>query len=380
MKKKFLIICLCFFIPFNVFAAILEGHVENAEQKSKYNSELYTGSIVKLKKNNYIKMSVLQNLDSDLSKENEEFFATVSEDIMGCDGIIIPKGTLAHGKIKKIIKAKSFSRDGEIQLYFDNLTTPDGREIPIKGDMTTKLHLIKEASKTLKTNAVYATAGAMAGGLVSLGLFGVDGAVASHGATIGGGAAVGSAIGIGLLMTKKGDSVLIANNDEIKVKINSDAEFPIYKNTAFLQDESFFNGLNVKIKDITFKTNSFGKTDIITLNINVSNATNTTFSIFDIILIDNFNTKYFSNVFEYENLRNLKILPNDKTNLEIEYSVSNIQKDFWLIFVDNKTQKIMAKISLENASKNLSPTKNKINKKLLEFKKDFYREDLPFTN
>lgn len=38
-------------------------------------------------------------------------------------------------------------RQAWINLDFDYLVTPDGREIPIEGKMSTKLHPVAEASK-----------------------------------------------------------------------------------------------------------------------------------------------------------------------------------------------------------------------------------------
>lgn len=383
MKKKILLIVLilsygCFN---NIFAAteIIQGHVEKVK-KDKIQSELFIDKANKLDKKDIIKMTVSQVLDAELSKVNDEFFAEVIDNVEGKDGVIIPRGTIAHGRIKKANKAKSFGRNGELILTFDTLITPDGREIPIQGQMTTRLHLLTETSDIIKTNAVYATAGAAAGSLLALNWFGLGGAVMSNGSSIAGGAAIGSSVGLGIAFFHKGKDVLISPGDEIIVKLNSISILPVYQKNVIQYQEIQHNGLDVKIIDINYKKDVFDNVDTIKILLSVSNLTDKNFSIFDIALVDDFNTVYYPNVFENEELKNMKINRGDKINCAITFSVDNVKSRLWLGFYDNQTKEIIAKFSLDNAYSNISSKSKEQNKTIIQKKKNFYMEANPFDS
>ena len=98
-------------------------------------------------------------------------------------------------------------RQAWINLDFDYLVTPDGREIPIEGKMSTKLHPVAEASKIVAQDVGYTVAGGAMGGFLALNWLGLEAAIASQGYTIAGGAAVGGAIGLGMALIRKGSDV-----------------------------------------------------------------------------------------------------------------------------------------------------------------------------
>lgn len=68
----------------------------------------------------------------------------------GDKGVILPAGTIAHGCVREIQSSKRLGRDGWIEVNFDYLITPDGREIPIQGKMSTKLNPVIGTTKTLQ--------------------------------------------------------------------------------------------------------------------------------------------------------------------------------------------------------------------------------------
>ena len=164
-------------------------------------------------------MTVSQVLSSGYTIEGDEFFAEVTGDVIGDKGVIIPKGSVAHGSIKETGEAKRLGRDGYVNLSFDYIVTPDGREIPIEGDMTTKLSAAAETTKIIAQDVGYTAVGGAVGGLLALNWLGIEAAIASHGYTVAGGAAIGGVVGLALALKRKGNEVLIAPGDEIKVKV-----------------------------------------------------------------------------------------------------------------------------------------------------------------
>lgn len=334
--------------------------------------ELFTGSFDTLSKNEVLKMIVSRVLDTNSVQENDEFFAEITNDIKSHAGILIPSGTFAHGKIVRVCEAKKFGRDAALDLAFDYLITPEGRIIPIKGKMTTRVHPAASASRIFITDTAYTIAGGLTGGLLSLNLLGMNSAIASQGGTVATGATLGGICGLGMALCCKGRDILISPGDEIRVKINADSSLPVYKKTAPLQYEMKQKGLDIKINNITYKKDPFGEVDTIVLALSISNMTKITFSIFDVALVTDSNKAFYPALFGDDKLSFSKISPGDKITAEIPFAVENVKNQLWLTFYDRKNQDEVAKISLNNAYRQIPEKSQKDNEKLLKVRENFY--------
>ena len=251
-------------------ADIFQGHAEKSNNVQQVlDKELFTGAVDELNSKDVIYMSVSQVLDASFTLEGDEFFAEVTGDVLGDKGIIIPKGTVAHGTIKQTASAKRLGRDGYIDLSFDYLVTPDGREIPIEGKMSTKLHPIKEAAKIVAKDVGYTAAGGVLGGVFAAQALGIEAAIASQGYTVAGGAAIGGAVGLGMALYRKGKDVLIAPGDEIKVRVLSSVNLPVYKEDALKQQEEKYPGLDIRIANIFYDKDTFGEVNTINLSLSI---------------------------------------------------------------------------------------------------------------
>ncbi len=375
MKKIIALFLLSIFL-FNqtVLAETLHGGVEETNTWTEQQKELFTGEVEKLEKKDVIEMTVSQVLDSNLSVEGDEFFAEVTSEVYGDDGVILPKGTIAHGKIVKIEDPKKLGRSGWIELDFDYLMTPDGREIPIEGKMSTKLHPIVETTKIMAQDVGYTALGGVAGGFMALNWLGLEAAIASQGYTVLGGAAVGGAIGLGMALLRKGHDVLIAPGDEIKVKINTTVPLPVYKDTALMQHELFYPGLDIHISDIKHEEDPFGEVNTITLTILISNMSDKTFSGLDMALVNDYNKIFRPSVFGDTKIMFRQIKPGDKVAGQISFAVDNINRKFWLTFYDRRYGKALSKISIDNAYRKVSKKTKKKNAKLRQKKSNFKKE------
>ena len=131
-------------------------------------------------------------------------------------------------------------------LAFDYLVTPDGREIPIEGQMTTKLHPVASGAKIVAQDLGYTVAGGAVGGLMALNWLGLEAAIASQGYTLAGGAALGGVAGLGIALIRKGNHVLIAPGDEIKVKINTQVDLPCIQGRSTKTRRNFIRWINNK--------------------------------------------------------------------------------------------------------------------------------------
>ena len=355
-----------------------QGHAEFDEQYTAPDEKLFTGKTEYLEKKDVIEMTVSQVLDGSYSLEGDEFFATVTSDVLGDKGVIIPKGTVAHGSITQTSEAKRLGRDGHLSLSFDYLVTPDGREIPIEGKMSTKLHPLKAATKIVATDVGYTAVGGVAGGLFALQALGLEAAIASQGYTVAGGAALGGTIGLGMSLYRKGKNVLIAPGDEIKVRILSNVELPVYKDEALQKQEMNYPGLDIRIANILYEKDPFGEVNTITLSLSISNMSKKAFSGMDLALVNDYNTVFNPSIFGDTKLLFSQLKPGDRFAGRISFSVHNVKQSYWLIVNDRATNKPIAKISLDNEYKIVSKDVKKRNDKKKRGKKNYYKEESPF--
>ncbi len=375
MKKIFaLFISLIFFMNSVVLAAEpLHGYIEENDEYQQLQEELFTGKIEHLDRKDVINMTVSQVLDSAYSIEGDEFFAQVTSDVYGDEGIIIPKGTVAHGKISETGDAGKMGKQAWIELSFDYLVTPDGREIPIDGKMTTKLHPIVETSRIVAQDLGYTAAGGVVGGFLALNWLGLEAAILSQGYTIAGGAAIGGAVGLGMALIRKGKDVLIAPGDEIKVKINTKIPLPVYKPEALKQEELLYPGLDIMITNVKHEEDPFGEMNTVTLSLTISNMSDKTLSGFDMALVNDYNSTFRPSVFGNTKMMYKTISPGEKVAGEVSFSVDNIHRKFWLTFFDRRSGKAITKISVDNAYRKMSKKDQKKNERK-RFRKNYKKD------
>lgn len=378
MKRILSFILIIMMLGSNILAYAeepLKGSVTENDNYQKKEDDLFTGKIESLERKDIINMTVSQVLDSSISVEGDEFFAEVTSDVYGDKGVIIPKGTVAHGRLDSTTEPKRLGKEASLTLSFDYLVTPDGREIPIEGKMTTKLHPIAAGAKIAAQDLGYTVVGGAVGGLAALNWLGLEAAIASQGYTLAGGAAIGGVAGLGMALIRKGNHVLIAPGDEIKVKINTKVDLPVYKEEALKQEEVLYDGLTININEIKHEKDPFGEANTITLTVLISNMSDKTLSGFDMALVNDYNAKFSPSIFGDTKLMFRQIKPGDKLIANVSFAVDNINRKFWLTFYDRKTNEVITKISLDNAYRTMPEKVKKKNEKLRTTKKSFKKEE-----
>ena len=381
MKRLFGALLVVSLLSFNPVLAQepLKGSVVETGTSQEIYDQMFTGKIETLDRSDVIHMTVSQVLDSTTSMEGDEFFAEVTSDVYGDKGIIIPKGTKAHGRLDKIVSTKRMGRTAALNLSFDYLVTPDGREIPIEGKMSTKLHPVAETAKIVAQDVGYTAAGGAVGGLMALQWLGWEAAIASQGYTIAGGAALGGAVGLGVALIRKGGEVLIAPGDQIKVKINTSVDLPVYREEALKKEEIIYKGLNININNVKHEKDPFGNANTITLSLLISNMSDKTLSGFDMALENDYGVKFSPSIFGNSKLMFRQVKPGDRLIADVSFSVDNLNRDFWLVFFDRKNGETITKISVDNAYKKISKRTKKKNDKIRNSKaKNNYKKEDDF--
>lgn len=365
-KKILSATLICSFFMSNIsFANTMSGHVQKDEQKQEVlNEKLFTGEVEKLDHKDVINLTVSQVLSSGYTLEGDEFFSEVTQDVESDKGVIIPIGTIIHGVVQYIQEAKNMGRDGYINLDFDYMVTPDGREIPISASLSTKPHAVKGAAKAIAHHTGYTLLGGIAGGLFALNTLGLGAAVASNGYTLAGGAAIGGVVGLTAAIIKKGEGFMIKPGDELKIKVDSTVDMPVFSKDAFRQEELFLEGLAVRINSVNLEKDPFGVENTITLSLGIDNYTNYSFSTFDIALGSNTQQVYFPSPFGDTSLWFKTINPGDRVIGKLSFNINDKKAKHWLIFYDRKTKKPLAKYSIDNAKSDLKEiAKQKENRK-----------------
>ena len=288
---------------------------------------------------------------------------------------MIPKGTHAHGKLTNTTAPGRLGKEATMELSFDYLVTPDGREIPIEGNMTTKLHPVAQGAKIVAQDVGYTIAGGAVGGFMALNWLGLEAAIASHGYTLAGGAAIGGVAGLGVALLRKGNHVMIAPGDEIKVRIATPIDLPVYRADALKQEEVLYDGLNISINDVKHEKDPFGELNTITLSVLISNLSDKTLSGFDMALVNDYNAKFSPSIFGNTKLMFRQIKPGEKIATDVSFAVDNVNRKFWLTFYDRKNGQAITKVSVDNAYRNIPEKSRKKNAKARTKKQNYKKED-----
>ncbi len=375
MKKKLLIfiiltgLCLSNTSMLALADTPYQGHIEETDVRNKGEKDkMFTNEVKTLDEVKTVELTVSQVLAGTTSVEGDEFFAEVSQDVLAGSGVLLPRGTIAHGTIKNIVDPKRMGRDGYIELGFDYLITPDGREIPIEGGMTSKLHPAHSAVNAVGKNLANTAIGGMYGAMAAIELVGLEGAIVSQGYTLAGGAALGGVIALGMSLFRKGQDVLISPGDEIKVKIKSTEAIPVMTFDAVKQEEIKYDGLDVNITDMYLEKDPFGNLNTISLDLIIKNNSKTDFSTFDIAMVNDLHNTYNPSIFtDYRNSLAMKTIKRgESVSGVLSFSVDDPKREHWLVFYDKRNHKPLAKISIDNAKKDLNITKLEKNKKKIK--------------
>ncbi len=205
--------------------------------------------------------------------EGDEFFGTISKDLLVDGKVVIPYGTVVHGVLSSLEAPKRAGRNGYINTRFDYLITPDGREVPILGNSTTRDAKGKAAAKVVGRAAGYTAIGGVAGTLIVLKYGGLAVAAASHGyALAGGGAAIGGAAGLTTAMVMKGKSVMLQPGSELHVKLSEPLKLPTMVMPDVTAEDFSVSGLKVKVEGMRIDRHPLGEMSEITLTLGHSES------------------------------------------------------------------------------------------------------------
>ena len=101
----------------------------------------------------------------------------------------------------------------------------------------------------------------------------------------------------------------------------------------------------------------------ITVALVITNLTDKYFTGFDISMVNDLNASFYPSVFGDTTLMFSKIKPGDRLSGRISFSVDNVKRKHWLVIYDRMERKPVAKISIDNAQRDLKDKKEAKKKK-----------------
>jgi hypothetical protein len=188
-----------------VAQAPLQGRVVMLPAKTKFTGTIQAG------------------LDSETTQVGSLVALTLPQGIASTDGAsaVIPAGSTITGRVTKVTPTGLAGRHGSLELRFDTLQLPDGRQAPLQASIATESHMLvggSTAGRLLKVGAKTAIGAGLGAGLgTAMG--------ALSGGKVGKGAIYGTAIGTGLGATAavigKGEPVALQAGEQLEIQLDS---------------------------------------------------------------------------------------------------------------------------------------------------------------
>ena len=160
-----------------------------------------------------------QTLDSKTLSEGTSVYATLNKDFSYNSINIAPAGSTINGTVVKCKKAGIGNRNGQIQVRFTNIRTPQGYNIPVSAMIATTdgTGVLKGGSKldSAKDYGKNAAIGAAGGAILGTAMGPLSGGEVGRGAVYG--TAVGGGLGLLNAARQSGENVVIPANAVVEI-------------------------------------------------------------------------------------------------------------------------------------------------------------------
>lgn len=220
MKKLFtkgtglILTALCILCANTVFSASNYSYDISTKQYSSLQ-----GSVTYVPVGTKTSAILSQTLDSKTLSEGTSVYATLNKDFSYNSINIAPAGSTINGTVVKCKKAGIGNRNGQIQVRFTNIRTPQGYNIPVSAMIATTdgTGVLKGGSKldSAKDYGKNAAIGAAGGAILGTAMGPLSGGEVGRGAVYG--TAVGGGLGLLNAARQSGEDVVIPANAVIEI-------------------------------------------------------------------------------------------------------------------------------------------------------------------
>jgi hypothetical protein len=343
-------------VLFSTLFPIMQAYAENSqfstgisvnEQLQKLYPQVNYNDITKIEKGNALSLKIMTTLGQGLNLEGDEFYAKLNRDYMQDGKLLLPKGTIVHGSIVNIAQAKRLKRNGHMNMKFDYLITPDGREIPIQGNSSTRESPWKTTAKTVGTSIGYGLGGGVLGAVTLIKVGGLGLVAATEGYALAIGAGLGAAGGIAYNLLQEGESALLQTGAEVQIKLAEGMALPSMNVPEVHTEDVKLPGLSVGVIGYEVKKDPFGQEKEILLTLDISNRTPHQFSMMDMALMDEDQRLFYPSPFGDTGLWFTAIGPNTHARGNMSFMVDDPTQQLFLVFYQRYTRELLAKIAVD---------------------------------
>ncbi len=176
------------------------------------------------------------------SSKGTPFITTILNDIKSDGNIILPAGTTLRGRVGDIQRSRYLSRGASMNLNFDHIVTPTGRQIPVNAHISEFKYLVPQGNLSAGGNYWTVFQDNLNEGVdivQKATMWGINKGNSAPTKTVLaitvpfgaiGGTFVGSAVFVGKSFSalyKKGQDVKIAPGDIMEIKLNNYIDIPV---------------------------------------------------------------------------------------------------------------------------------------------------------
>ncbi len=339
------------------------GSTENEQSASAHASHLLKGTVSatpspfldgavqSIPKGTKVNLSVMGTLNSEISQQGDEVFARISCNVANGKTVIMPGGWFMHGTVTTVASQKRLGRDGYVEVQFDKIVSPNGDfELPFKAKVSTKDNELKAVAKTVLIDSGYVSLGALGGSILSVQLTGIPLAIATHGISVGAGAAVGGSLGLIGALKRKGNIASFLPGDEMKMITAEPIELPGF-DPAFLPSARVpvsTPNLTLAIKKPVFARDPLGDklSRQLHLDVTIDNATANQYSFFDLAVISDHDQRYYPSLAgDFQAIRK-RVPSHTQATAHLVFSVDSPKRKYWLIMVNKVNRDEIARTAI----------------------------------
>lgn len=306
-----------------------------------------------IEKGTPLNVTVRACLNSELSRVGDEIRAEVSTDLKDGNKVVLPGKWQIVGKVARVEKQKRMGRDGYIELKFDKLVSPDGKwEVPLDASASTKESTAKTVTRQAATTAGYTTVGAIGGSLLSVQLTGLPVAIATHGISVGVGAAVGATLGVVAVLHRKGNILSAEPGEEIQIRLPNSITIPAFKQEMVPSKapDPELKDVGLTVKDFRFRPFPLGdkKSRLLDVSFAIENNGKTPISFANIGVTCNHNHSYMpylgSEGFFKERAKTVG--PNAVQESTLTFQVGSPKLKYSLVILDQANSHILSRVAI----------------------------------
>jgi hypothetical protein len=324
---------------------------------------------LEVKSGTLLDISISTTAETSLTQVGEDFYGKISKDYYIGSQLAIPAGTVLHGRIDQVVAPKRAGKDGYATVKFDQMIFPDGREISMSGESSSQPTKGKRLLNATTRVAGHTLGGALLGTLLMARSGGILFASATSGYNFLGAAAVGAGAGLGVALARKGEHKSLDPGAGLQIRLETPLHLTPTSQDSVSQgvreQTQMLEGLKVSILETQAVKDMFGEPTLLQVTLDVENRSPFSFTLFDMALVDSYETAHFLSPFGSEDTLGFsqKISPQSRLKGTLTFQVDNPQLSHRLVLYKQYTREPIASIPLHfNIPKVTLPSQKKVGK------------------